>query len=272
MMVPVHILGLLYAIFYLKEVKRDESKNDAAYDNQAMDVKELPPDNSTIEVDEPEKLSKSSKNACIEFFDPRLANQCLKSFIKKREYGARSIIVLLMLMHFISNGVTQGETQNIFLYQRVALRWDISTNTYHNVFSIVMGLIGTLLMVGLLSKYLKIQDIVLTLISTALTFASRVIYSVASSTIGFFIGTAVDFTFSVKLIGVRSIISKIVPAQDLSTMFALMGLFEAFAALVFSYVYPTYYQYLLDNKGTRDVSEMFHLSATLILITFITYT
>lgn len=271
MMIPFHIIGLLYAIFFLKEVKKDESKDEAAYDNPALEVTELPSRIGNIEIDEPEKLKKTSKNACLEFFDPRLAIQCVKSLLKKRDYGVRSIIILLMLMHFVTNGITVGETQNIFYYQRVVLGWDIATNTYHNVFSIVLGLTGTVIMVGLLSKYWKIQDIVLTLISTAFTLASRVVYSVVKSTVGFFIGTAVDFTFSVKFLGVRSIISKIVPTEDLSTMFALMGLCEAFASLVFSYIYPTFYQYLLSNKNTRDVSEMFHLSLTLITIALITY-
>jgi MFS transporter, PCFT/HCP family, solute carrier family 46, member 3 len=108
------------------------------------------------------------------------------------------------------------------------------------------------------------------MISTALTFASRVIYSIATTTYGFFAGTAVDFTFSVKFLAVRSIISKIVPSEDLSTMFAIMGLCEAFAGVVFPYLYPTFYQYLLSDS-TRDVSEMFILSSGFILISFITY-
>lgn len=269
MMVPVHVLGVLYALIYLKEVQPKKSPADAAYDNPAMES-EHTNGNSDATLQISEAPIEKSRNACLEFFDPRLANQCIKSFFKKRDYGVRSIMILLMLMHFITNGVSQGETQNIFLYQRVKLGWDIATNTYHNVFSIVMGLMGTLLMVGVLSKYLKVPDIMLALISTALTFISKTIYSFVTTTVGFFVGTAVDFCFSVKILGTRAIISKIVPAEDLSTMFAIMGLFEAFAALVFSYVYPTFYQYLIDDK-TRDVSEMFRLSASLVLITFITY-
>lgn len=158
----------------------------------------------------------------------------------------------------------------MFLYQRAKLGWDISKTTYHNVFSIVMGLIGTLLMIGLLSKLFKIPDIILTMISTVLTIISRSIYRFATTTVEFFVGTGVDFCFSVKFLGVRSIISKLVPSEDLSTMFAIMGLFEALAALVFSYIYPTIYQYLIENKN-RDISEIFSLSIALLLISFIVY-
>jgi MFS transporter, PCFT/HCP family, solute carrier family 46, member 3 len=262
---------LLYAIFYLKEVKQEKAE-DAAYDNPAMET-DLPLPNrnneSRLQISEPPTVEEA-KNVCLEFFDPRLALECIKSFVKKREYGVRSIIILLMSMHFLTNGVANGETQNLFLYQRAKLNWDIDYHTYHTVFSIVLGLVGTLLMIGVLSKYMKISDIVLTMLSTALTFTSRVIYSFATTTVGFFAGTAVDFTFSVKFLTVRSIISKLVPSEDLSTMFAVMGLFEAFAGVIFPYLYPTFYQYLLADSS-RDVSEMFMLSAGFVLISFITY-
>lgn len=267
-MIPIHIVGLFYAIFFLKEVKEKPKIEDAAYDNPVAQT-ELPNLNheSTLQIEVPSV--ERSKNACLEFFDPQLAKHCIKSFLKKREYGIRSIIMLLMLMHFITQGVTAGEAQNLVLYQRIKLGWDIGTNTYHNVFAIVMGLIGTLLMIGVLSKCWKVPDIVLTLISTALTTVSRFVYSVVTNTIGFFVGTAIDFTFSVKFLGTRALISKLVPSEDLSTMFAIMGLCEAFAGLIFPFIYPTFYQYLLDSN--RDVADIFYLSITFFMIAFITY-
>ncbi|CRL01316.1 CLUMA_CG014356, isoform A [Clunio marinus] len=270
MMIPVHVIGLLYGIFFLKEVKQDKKEPTQSYDNPAFVVEANQTNNeNTLEIIEPQNDEKA-KNACAEFFDPRLAVQCIQTLIKKRDYGARSILILLMVMHFLVSGITNGEIQNIFLYQRLILGWDIDTNTYHNVFTIVLGLIGTLLMVGVLSKILKISDIILALISTALTVLSRVIYSIVTSTIGFFTGSAVDFTASVKLLAVRSIISKLVPAEDLSSMFAIMGIFNALAGMVFPTIYPLAYKALLENAN-RSVSEIFHLSAALFLIAFIVY-
>lgn len=265
MMIPVHIIGLLYTIIFLKEVKQ-EKKADAVYDNMAMETEGS--NTTTLEIQEP--TPEKSKNACLEFFDLRLAVQCIKTFLKKRDYGIRTILILLMVMHFVTHGMSNGEVQNIFLYQRVKLGWDITKSTYHNVYSIVLGLIGTLLATLVLSKYFKVADIILTLISTGLTIISRIIYSIVTSTVGFFIGTTVDFCSSVKFLGVRAVVSKLVPTEDLSTMFAVMGLFEAFAGMVFPYIYPTYYQYLLKDKN-RDVSEIFNLTAGLALIAFITY-
>ncbi|KAG5676219.1 hypothetical protein PVAND_006068 [Polypedilum vanderplanki] len=275
-MIPVHVIGFLYAIFYLKEVKiekKEDKKENAAYDNPTMTTTdEMISTNENIQSFEElttETVVKS-KNACLEFFDPQLATYCIRSFLKKRENGLRTIIILFMLMHFVMNGITQGETQNLFLYGRAKLGWDVDKYVYYNVFTIIAGLIGTSIAVGLLSKILKVADIFLVLISTAMSLICRGVYVFASSTVMFFSGTAIDFMYSVKLLGVRSIISKIVPTDDLSTMFALMGLFEALSGFFFPYIYPTFYQFLLKNPN-YDVSYMFILSGVLFAFAFIVY-
>jgi Major Facilitator Superfamily len=270
-MIPVHVAGFLYAVFFLKEVKpKTKNQENAAYDNPAMEMEARNDNNSeTLQANFQETKVDVKKNACREFFDPQLATHCIRSFIKKREYGLRKIIILFMLMHFLMNGITQGELQNLFLYVRAKLSWDVSTYVYHNVFTTVMGLIGTSFAVGILSKWLKVADIFLIIFSTFLSLICRIIYFLATDRISFFAGTAIDFTFSVKLLCVRSIISKIVP-NDLSTMFAIMGLFEALAGFVFPYVYPTLYQFLLRNSD-HNISELYLLSASLFSVAVIIY-
>jgi hypothetical protein len=275
-MVPVHIIGFFYAIFFLKEVKvvkkEEKEKENAAYDNPAMTM-EMPSSEEnaqSVEQAATEAVVKS-KNAFLEFFDPQLALYCVRSFFKKRENGLRTIIILFMLMHFLMNGITSGETQNLLLYVREKLGWDVDNYVYHNVFTIVAGLIGTSVAVGVLSKLLQVADIFLVLLSTAFSIICRGVYVVASTTAMFFTGTAFDFMYSVKALGVRSIISKIVPTADLSTMFAIMGLFEALAGFFFPYIYPTLYLFLL-NDPKHDVSEMFLLSGALFAFALMVYT
>lgn len=270
-MIPIHVIGLLYAFFYLKEVKKPKEIENAAYDNQAMTVEVTDISKNSSHLEETPQTSLSShKNACVEFFDPQLAIYCIKSFIKKRENGLRQIIILFMLMHFVTYGVSGGEAQNLFLYVRSKLEWDVDKYVYHNVFTIISGLIGTSFAVGVLSKLFKVADIFLVILSTIMSIICRVVYILANKTIIFFIGTAIDFTYAVKGIAVRSIISKIVPSDDLSTMFAIMGLFEALSGFVFPYIYPTYYQFLLKSKS-HDLSEIYMLSGILFIITAIVY-
>lgn len=273
-MIPVHVFGFLYAIFYLKEVKMSE-KATAAYDNQAMTEDTLNSNNvSTLEIDSQDVKKTGKKkylNAVKEFFDPQLATKCISSLLKKRENGLRKILIIFMVMHLLCNGISQGEAQNLFLYVRAKLSWDVSTYVYHNVFTAVCGLIGTSFAVGLLSKILKVADIHLVLMSTLLSIVCRGIYFGASKTSIFFTGTAIDFTFSVKFLGVRSLISKIVPSDDLSTMFAVMGLMEALAGFVFPIIYPMFYQFLLKNPDNHDVAEIFLMSNCFLIVGFFVY-
>lgn len=259
-MIPVHVFGFLYAIIYLKEVKK--SPENAAYDNPAMELE-------MTAINDEKEITKRN-NAVMEFFDPQHAKKCVTSLLKKREHQLRRILILFMVMHMLCNGISQGEAQNLFLYVRSKLSWDVDTYVYHNVFTAICGLIGTSLSVGLLSKLLKVNDIFLVLISTFLSIICRGVYVGATTTSQFFTGTATDFTFSIKFLAVRSIISKIVPSDDLSTMFAIMGLFEALAGFIFPFIYPTFYQFLLKNPH-HDVSEMFLLSGVLFIVAFLVY-
>ncbi|CAG9798884.1 unnamed protein product [Chironomus riparius] len=271
-MIPVHIIGFMYAVYYLKEPKNNDPKEDYTYDNQALEARSIngTNNNTSITNEEPVSSEMLRKNACLEFFDPQHAIYCIRSFFKKREFGLRQIIILFMLMHFLMHGITQGESQNLFLYGRVKLNWDVSYYVYHNVFTISMGLIGTSLAIGVLSKMLQLADIILIIFSTILSIFSRGVYMIAKSIEVFFIGTGIDFMYSVKFLGARSVISKIVPAEDLSTMFAIMGLFEALAGFVFPYVYPTFYQFLLKSPE-HDISEMFALSGIIFIFALIIY-
>lgn len=272
-MIPVHIIGFIYAIFYLKEPKNNDHIEEHTYDNQALSSEStsINGTNSIPIINEEHLNSKIHHgNACLEFFDPQHAIYCVRSFVKRREFGLRKIIILFMLMHFLMHGITQGESHNLFYYGRVKLNWDVNYYVYHNVFSITMGLMGTSLAVFVLSKMLQIADIILIILSTLLSIICRGVYIFAKSIKVFFIGTGVDFMYSVKFLGARSIISKIVPAEDLSTMFAIMGLFEALAGFVFPYVYPTFYQFLLKNPD-HDVSEMFALSGIIFIVALMIY-
>ena len=270
-LIPVHIIGFLYAVFYLKEPKNNDPKEDLTFDNLALEATSI---NGTINPpiinEEPVISVILPKNACLEFFDPQHAIYCIRSFFKKREFGLRQIIILFMLMHFLMHGITQGESQNLFLYGRVKLNWDVGYYVYHNVFTISMGLLGTSLAIGVLSKMFQIADIILIILSTILSIICRGVYIIAKSIEVFFIGTGIDFMYSVKFLGARSIISKIVPAEDLSTMFAIMGLFEALAGFVFPYVYPTFYQFLLKSQE-HDISEMFALSGIIFVAALLIY-
>ncbi|XP_070499646.1 proton-coupled folate transporter-like [Chironomus tepperi] len=270
-MIPVHIIGFMYAIFYLKEPKNKDSKEDLSYDNHALETTSINGTNNTpIIVEEPANSDDPPKNACLEFFDPRHAIYCIRSFIKKREFGLRQIIILFMIMHFLMHGITQGESQNLLLYVRAKLNWDVDIYIYHSVFNTTMGLLGTSFAVGVLSKILQISDVVLIILSTIMSIICRGIYIFAKTRVVFFVGTGIDFMFSVKFLGARSIISKIVPAEDLSTMFAIMGLFEALAGFVFPYMYPTFYQFLLDSP-IHDISEMFALSGVIFIVGLMIY-
>lgn len=264
-MIPIQILGLAYTLFVLKEPKPYSGKKDteATTSTEILDQGATSLENIIADkVEEP-------KNACLEFFDPQLAIQCFRSFLKKRPFGIRRILIILMFMHFITIGVVQGEAPLNLFFQRETFNWDVGYHVMNNVFQIVMGLIGVAFAVGFLSKILKIQDIVLVIISSIFTISAKIIYSLSTSTVMFFIGTATDFTSNVKFLGVKSMISKLVTTEDLGTMYSVLGLFEAISIFVFAYSYPKFFEFLHENG--YKLNHIYQLSAILVSIALIAY-
>lgn len=128
--IVIYLIGLIYAIFWLKEIKvpvsseetgeNAEGTNTNGLDN--MGFQDAPPpvnENKTsstngqngntppaadIVVEEPAK-----KNICLDFFDPTLALACINVVRVKRENMKHWIIWFLIVSYIIIAGTAQGE-------------------------------------------------------------------------------------------------------------------------------------------------------------------
>lgn len=138
----IYIIGLLYGIFWLKEIKVPvtsgeenggpqppvvESKNGNGVDNMAFQeasnaaeenkngqtnagpmAATIPEEGGDAVAAEPRK----KKNFCLEFFDPTLALACIEVVRRKRENHKHVLIWLFILSYIVIAGTVQG---NIFI-------------------------------------------------------------------------------------------------------------------------------------------------------------
>lgn len=251
MVIPIHIFGLVYFL-RLKEPKQHQDEQKQGHDNLAMDemsqyeargsVKSTPVEmlQSTTNIVESE-TAESSKNFCMEFFDLKYAKQCIAILFKTRENVMKSLLISLLLAHFLLISVPVGENIINFSFQRKVLNWDADYYSYNAAFGITTSMVGTVLFVGLLGKVLKVPDIFQAFVSVVFSMISRGIFISIHTTIGYVFGTFIDFAASVKLLVTRSLISKVVQDDEIATTYSLMGVLEALATFVFAYVYPTLY-------------------------------
>jgi hypothetical protein len=129
--VIIYILGILYIIFVLKEVKTSPAKTapenekstsgveNPAFvgdsNNGAEMMKNVVDDATTAEITKPGFLR--------EFFDPTLALQLIDVIVKKRSGNLRTIVWLVLLCNVIFLA-SLGENDYTYLFTRLKLNWE----------------------------------------------------------------------------------------------------------------------------------------------------
>lgn len=171
----------------MKEVKREPKKEEIeltpGVDNLAFDaaernvhVRETQNANGhrEVTVSVPEPTAKP--NCLLDFFNPVVAIECAKVLIRKRKNRGRETVILLFVMYFIAIGPAFGEEPNEYNFTRIALNWDGIVYSTYATYGNATSLVGTIIMVVVLSKMLKFSDPILGVIGTTLSCISRICY------------------------------------------------------------------------------------------------
>lgn len=173
----------------MKREKKDEIEltpngvDNLAFDNNAERSVQLhdgqnAPSNGrreTLTVVEPEEKTNKS-NCLLDFFNPVVAVECVKVLMRKRENQGRATVILLFVMYFVAIGPAFGEEPNEYNFTRIALNWDGIVYSAYATYGNATSLVGTMLMVVLLSKLLKFSDPFLGILGTSLSCVSRICY------------------------------------------------------------------------------------------------
>lgn len=185
MCIPINLIGVFYILFILKEVKRDKEEIEmgAGVDNPAFDTDGHLQLRETQNANGSRNLSisvsqqpENRPNFLIDFFNPIVAVQCVQVLMRKRENQGRATVILLFVMYFIAIGPAFGEEPNEYNFTRIQLNWDGIAYSTFATYGNALSLVGTIVMVALLSKILKFSDPLLGIIGTSLSCVSRILY------------------------------------------------------------------------------------------------
>lgn len=179
MCIPINLIGVLYIIFVLKEVKREKPAIDnAGVDNPGFDNAS---NDNVLHIRDPQIRKKTSKpeketNFLVDFFNPIVAVQCVQVIMRKRENQGRAIVILLFVMYFVAIGPAFGEEPNEYNFTRLQLNWGGIPYSTFATYGNALSLVGTVVMITLFSKWLKFSDAFLGIIGSTLSCVSRIIY------------------------------------------------------------------------------------------------
>lgn len=166
----------------LKEVKVAPADSDdhkkAGVENPGFVVEKEIIDKTTsaITIQRIEKKEEVKEVGFLrEFFDPTLALSLVDVVFKKREGNLRKLLFLVLLCNIVFLA-SLGENDLTYLYTRLKINWSGVEFALHITYGTSIALIGTLLMVGVFSKFLGISDPMIGIISTIFTLISKPIY------------------------------------------------------------------------------------------------
>ncbi|KAL7026969.1 hypothetical protein ACKWTF_005251 [Chironomus riparius] len=276
--VIIYIIGILYIIFILQEVKaaapnniknehqlNGEENPTFVNDNNNLDA---PVDSIKIKNDAADTTTAelTKKGFLREFFDPTLVLALIDVIFKRRDGNLRNLVWLVIICN-IAFLASLGENDFTYLYTRLKINWDGSKFSLHLTYGTVMALAGTLLMVGIFSKFNLISDAMIGIVSTICTLIAKPIYAFATSTEMFYLGTTIDLFVGTKAIAIKSIISKVVGTDELGRMFSILGVNESLV----NFVFPTIYSFVYLHTVDTFIGAIYFLSEFFFLLTLIMF-
>lgn len=158
----MYVTALTYALFRVKETPKKE------------------------EVIVEKKVKKV--NPIIDFFNFKHIKETLKVAFKDGPRNRKRRICTIMILVMVIIGPMHGEMQVMYLYVRHRFKWNEIDYSLYSTFQFVIHVSGTVFSLMFFSKFLKVDDAVLGMISSMSKIAASLLYAFAPSGTIFYIG------------------------------------------------------------------------------------
>ncbi|CAH1109503.1 unnamed protein product [Psylliodes chrysocephalus] len=216
----------------------------------------------------PESLKRKSeeKPTIKSLFQWNNITDLFKVAWRKREYGKRTLIFLLMSSQIIVHFVVYGEVTVKTLYLRNRFNWTMQEKNIFSAYSSVLIVICTIACTYLLHKKFKIREGVLVIMSLTSTIASTLLFALSntdnflyiSAVAGMFSGLAIPMT--------RTMMAKLIVPEEMGKLFSLVMVINTIGMLVSSVMYQQIYNTTMKNHPEIFNYISFGLYASVVVI------
>ncbi|CAH1142293.1 unnamed protein product [Phyllotreta striolata] len=173
----------------------------------------------------------------------------IKESFKKRENNTRPYIVTILVFYFVYQ-MSIGEISVTTLFLRKKLHWTLTKITTVNSVTSVGNVFGALFGTYILYKWLKIKEIYVCLLSFVLLSVSDILRALAFNDYYIYISYVFHIIYVLPILMLKTLMSFMLPPEDMGKIFALMYIIVTFDHMVFSIFYPLIYNATLDiNSG-----------------------
>ncbi|GBP07952.1 Solute carrier family 46 member 3 [Eumeta japonica] len=193
-----------------------------------------------------ESITVSVRGTFRTMLDCSLVRSMVETCLKRRPNRTRSIIFLLIICSAISILVINGLSNLEYLYTRQKLQWSLESYSIYGAVNTLVQVVGLLVGVTFMQKVLKISDIHLVLLSYLSIIGEYLIRAFAVKSWHMYLGTSVSLFKGLASPLIRSIISKIIPGDDMAKIFSLLGVMTGFLPVVAPLIFNSLYAVTID--------------------------
>lgn len=176
-----------------------------------------------------------------EFFDFALVTETFRVAFQKGTGNRRLRVCVLLIVVCVVFGPSQGEFSILYLFTRFRFNWDEVKYSIWSTYSIVTNLIGTAFSISFFSKYLKLDDTLLGIISCVSKIIAAFAYAFARNDLEIYLAPLLEILNGTSFIAMRSIATKLVSGEEFGKVNSLFGLAEAMTPLIYGPLYSRVY-------------------------------
>lgn len=188
--------------------------------------------------------------------------------IRTREGSKRLQIILIMFAYMFIVGPVLGEAQMTYWFTRYKFKFSEIDYSMFLTYSVLVGITGSFITIYLFSKRWKMKDSIIGVIACASRIAASIVYAMAPTRTIYFLGPILDMLSAAGATSLRSIITKLVDADEIGKASSLISISEALVPVIYSPVYSKVYLTTLSTFAGAFylISAALAVPATVIFI------
>ncbi|CAK1552498.1 unnamed protein product [Leptosia nina] len=194
-----------------------------------------------------ESLPGAKKGGLKSVLDFKLIKSMISECFKERPNYTRAQILLLTVANSLSIFILYGTMSLGYLYTRQKLHWAIQQYTVYSAASTTISFFGSFIGVVLIQRLFKVTDLAFSIVAFLSSAAEYLIKAFAVTSWHMYLAAGISLFRDLSAPLIRSMITKILPAQDIAKVFALMCAIEGVAPLISPAMYNSLYAYTIST-------------------------
>ncbi|XP_032519811.2 probable peptidoglycan muropeptide transporter SLC46 [Danaus plexippus] len=179
--------------------------------------------------------------------DFKLIKEMLRTCFKRRPNHGRAQILLLTIANSLSVFILFGNMSLQYMYTRQKLHWAIKQYTLYSAVHTTVSFFGSFFGVMIVQKLFKVTDLTFSTIAYVSDTIEYVIITFATVSWQMYAAAGISLFRGLSSPLIRSLLTKILPPEDIAKVFALMCAIEGISPLISPALYNSLYAYTIST-------------------------